>query len=162
VWSNVGKSVSNVGKSVNVGKSCMLLHELHVIAQLIVQRTFSHYLPFSTTFCIISCTKTHRISFIYIVNFTWGELIPWPVASWYWYRHHARCLSLGRVDTMTWGELIPWPGASWYHDPGRVDTITRGELIPITACLEVQNRQTLWSLISSCNIVANYYPHHEM
>ena len=129
---------------------------LHIFAQFIVHRTFSHNLPLSATFCRISCIKIHCITSIHRVNLTWGKLIPWPGASWY--RRYAKCLPMGRIDTMTrgelipwhgvswyrhyarcllldhWGVLIPWLGASWYHDVKRVDT----------ACFEVQNQQALW------------------
>ena len=83
------------------------------IAQFPVLLTFSHNLPLSATFLRISCVKIHCNTSIHRVNSTWGKLIPWPGASWY--RRYARCLPMGRVDTMTWGELIPWRKASWYR-----------------------------------------------
>ena len=86
---------------------------LHIFAQFIVHRTFSHNLPLSATFHRISRLKIHCNTSIHRVNSTWGKLIPWPGASWY--RRYARCLPMGRVDTMTWGELIPWRKASWYR-----------------------------------------------
>jgi hypothetical protein len=72
----------------------------------------------------------------------WGELIPLNGASWYhdlgWVdtgrRHYAKCLPLGRVNTMTW--------ASWYYDVGRVDTITWGKLI--LALCEVISIRASW------------------
>jgi hypothetical protein len=58
----------------------------HIIAQYIVHRTFSHNLPFSTTVCIISWIKSHRIPSIYVLYIEFD---------------------LGRVNTMTRCELIP-------------------------------------------------------
>jgi hypothetical protein len=96
------------------------------IAQFSVYRILSHNSSFIAHFRTI-CYSPQLVLLPFIQRIRHG-------ASWY----H----DLGRVHTMTWR-----PGASWYHDPGQSDTDT--------ACLEAQNQQNLWSLISFCDFVAN-------
>jgi hypothetical protein len=104
----------------------------HIFAQFTILRNFLHNFMLKNQLYYFNLYS--QFDFGRVDTMKWGELIPWPGASWY----H----DLGRVDTGVtrcawhWGELIPWPGASWYHDLGRVDTgVTRGacywgELIP--------------------------------